>query len=770
MIRVDRSTVPVPKALLASRVVQERERVASVLSNEKLRDQVRVEFRISWLSSITQDLRALFRGKCAYCESDLSSTQALDIEHFRPKEGASDLEGVHRQHLYYAWLAYEWDNLLVACSNCSIRRTRDERIVGKGDRFPVVGRRAPLLASVAECRKAEHALLLDPSYDEPAEHLHFESTGACTPLTDRGAATATILDLNRESLVEGRRRVAEIVQTLANGWIEQLRNEQMPATSEVEARLREQLSGELPYTAAARDAFARVQQGADLTPGKEISRPDDAAALLDTFAGVVRPAEMARRRSSGATVLSSPPAVHAPQIERAATSRPERYEGLLPLPPLAHTCLTRVSITNFKAIESLELEIPLVATDEPSAAGALMLLGENATGKSSVLEAIALALLGTRQIAKLYLDGAAYIRRGLDWKAPADPATATQVQLWFDGVSQPRSLTIDEKGRFHGDGDPATILLGYGPRRYFRPPGRNFLKAVFNWGESAHDRVQTLFDPIATIGNPTMWFLRLSEPQFDLVIRALRQLLMLDEDAVVGRPTGIEADKEMTFEVDNEPVPLSRLSEGYRTIVATSVDIMRELLRYWPDLESAQGVVLLDEIETHLHPRWKMKIVRLLRSAMPRVQFIFTTHDPLCLRGVNDGEVVVVYRDEDSRVRLVPDLPSVTGLSVQQLLTSEYFGLFTTEDPRFTTQLADYVTLANKADRTEAEEVELREQRAIAMNRLVPGALPEHRIAYQAINEVLRKGAREAQYERTDLNREAMAKAIDLFSSEPSER
>src|SRR5262249_59934446 len=114
--------------------------------------------------------------------------------------------------------------------------------------------------------------------------------------------------------------------------------------------------------------------------------------------------------------------------------------------------------------------------------------------------------------------------------------------------------------------------------------------------------------------------------------------------------------------------PLNRLSEGYKTIVATVVDVMREMLEYWPDLESAKGVVLIDELETHLHPRWKMRIVQRLRRAMPQVQFVATTHDPLCLRGLYDGEAQVLQRDADKRIEKLVEVPNVRGLSVEPQL------------------------------------------------------------------------------------------------------
>ncbi|MBK8840969.1 MAG: hypothetical protein IPO30_20555 [Hyphomonadaceae bacterium] len=77
-----------------------------------------------------------------------------------------------------------------------------------------------------------------------------------------------------------------------------------------------------------------------------------------------------------------------------------------------------------------------------------------------------------------------------------------------------------------------------------------------------------------------------------------------------------------------------------------------------------------------------------LRRAMPRVQFIVTTHDPLCLRGMSDGEVAVLNRDENQKIGQLLDLPGVTGLRAEQLLTSDYFGLNSTAEPDVEIDLA----------------------------------------------------------------------------------
>ena len=111
-------------------------------------------------------------------------------------------------------------------------------------------------------------------------------------------------------------------------------------------------------------------------------------------------------------------------------------------------------------------------------------------------------------------------------------------------------------------------------------------------------------------------------------------------------------------------------------------------MEHGSNLETAHGVVLVDEIETHLHPRWKMRVMSSLREAFPRIQFIVTTHDPLCVRGMDDGEVIVLVRNELGGIITLADLPDVSGMRSEQLLTSEYFGLSSTIDPDVQLEIA----------------------------------------------------------------------------------
>ena len=89
---------------------------------------------------------------------------------------------------------------------------------------------------------------------------------------------------------------------------------------------------------------------------------------------------------------------------------------------------------------------------------------------------------------------------------------------------------------------------------------------------------------------------------------------------------------------------------------------------------------------------------------MPRVQFIGTTHDPLCLRGLEDGEVIVLQRDEVGQIISIPNLPSIKGMRADQLLTSDFFGLSSTVDPETELDVARFVEAVGDLPAARVEE------------------------------------------------------------------
>ena len=117
-----------------------------------------------------------------------------------------------------------------------------------------------------------------------------------------------------------------------------------------------------------------------------------------------------------------------------------------------------------------------------------------------------------------------------------------------------------------------------------------------------------------------------------------------------------------------------------------------------------EGMVIIDEIGTHLHPRWRMEVVERLRRAFPKIQFVVTTHEPLCLRGLRDGETVVLTKDSENEIIALTDLPDPSELRVDQILTSDFFGLKSTIDPSTEKLFDEYYSLLAIDDDKKTEE------------------------------------------------------------------
>lgn len=755
MIFINRTSYPVPSPLLSRRVEEARARILEVLgtASKAHLDQLSFRFESGIWISLRPALAELFNNKCAYCES-AAATGPLDIEHFRPKQGALDLEGVKVDHLHYAWLAYDWDNLLLACSACNrMRRTKDG-MFGKGSRFPTADARAAPGASVGECRNGEKGTLVDPCFDMPSTHMSFTRDGKCIPKTDRGAMTIGLVDLNRSELQVMRKDAMSRVTQSFVAFVKDGGSRSHSAIKEWSKVLADLVADKAPYAGATRACFeAECAERGGTAPPRSSSYNRRAAISAALRSIEVRGAKAPARKRTYKVATFEP--VDMPET----VFTPNQYGGRSALPEHAQRWLSRIEISNFKAIEQVVIDIPDPPTDvEGERAPSLMLLGENAAGKSSILEAIALALLGQREIKRLGIDGKEYLRRNQAWELVGEPA---QVRLTLNGETEPSiTLTIDKRsGAFRGPSREQTVMLGYGPRRFFSNTKRLRRKK----GTAA--RLETLFDPLAIITNPSGWLMNASEGDYDAAVRALRQLLLLDEKSFVARPPRGQRDgKELMFELQGAAMPLKRLSEGYRTVVATAVDIMREMLQYWPNLEIARGVVLIDELDTHLHPRWKMRILQRLRQAMPGVQFIATTHDPLCLRGLFDGEVQVLTRLEGSVVEQVVDLPSVQGLTVEQLLTSDYFGLLSTEDPSVEEDLIRYVALATKDERTPDEEEELKLHRTKAQRRIRLGRTAQEQLVCETANAFVVGQRQAARGSGSTLKRATAKRMLDIWS------
>lgn len=618
------------------------------------REQVRapIDYDIFRAGYVVDSVVKVFEGRCAYCERDIGNSEG--IGHYRPvnltREATATLD-------HYSWLAYEWRNLFLICKRCeSIRQ----------DRFPVVGHRSPFLATLDEIEVAERPLLIDPTRENPLHHLSFLTTGECYPdnRSPKGRVTAAVFDLNDEFLLRDRRNA---IEHAVSTWREIIRTANGLPDWFLEGGA---------FLGARRNVIARAVaefgiEGLQVRPTVSFRR------ALFTLLEALRPRDRDRMLAAVDT-LEAHDKLRATELRNQQPLRLADYTAV-PIPssstnrPTFRSDIQAVRVSNLRAIDSLEIRFPKLRSTR-AGAPCLLILGENSVGKSTCLSAIALALLGTRAATKLNLAYRDFGRSSGQNRWDLWGGKPVNVEVTFHDQAETAEFRY-EPGReqFGGTEDLATIVLGYGPHRYIATG-----EAKMSSGPA--ERVRSLFDPRTPISDPSPWLIELARndrEKFDEVARAIRGILPVgDDDKLVNDETWgicVQAHTQLT--------PIIQLSEGYRSMLAVITDICRSLLEYYPNLETAKAIVLIDEIETHLHPRWKMRVMSALRRAFPRVQFVATTHDPLCLRGMDDDEVIVLTRSESGGVQLVGDLPPIAGMRVEQILTSEYFGLSSTIDP-----------------------------------------------------------------------------------------
>jgi hypothetical protein len=121
-------------------------------------------------------------------------------------------------------------------------------------------------------------------------------------------------------------------------------------------------------------------------------------------------------------------------------------------------------------------------------------------------------------------------------------------------------------------------------------------------------------------------------------------------------------------------VHLSSLGLGYRTTISWIVDLVIRLFERYPDSEdplAEPAIVLVDEIDLHMHPKWQRDIMQFLTDRFPNTQFIVTAHSPLVVQAAQDANIVLLRREGD-RVVIDNNPEIIDNWRVDQVLTSVF--------------------------------------------------------------------------------------------------
>ena len=406
------------------------------------------------------------------------------------------------------------------------------------------------------------------------------------------------------------------------------------------------------------------------------------------------------------------------------------------------------------------LEVPFVRADGTPRLWTVF-VGENGTCKTTLLRTIAMAAAGTAFANNLVSEPSAYIdlRRQSGQAAPATPATPAMIDIDFGfsalfhedrtypgkttaGALLPRISSKVEIGTTsvkcrasYSPWDPGApgnpideareadlflwFVAGYGVGRILSVP-----QSLTEGAVPKRDRMKSLFDarhlPLGTAFSD-----RLGTMFGDNRARAFAKCLKeaLIEHMHTPRLGNIELrgqggansqinlieSHRFAMKVGGEELKLPAvwLSQGYQAVISLVADIIGNV---WLEageeiaLEDMEGIVLVDELDLHLHPTWQTNVVAGLKATFPRMQFIVTTHSPLVLAGCRADEVWMLEQDEQSGD--VTARPSATEpmLLTGSELNRDFFGV--ERASRWSEELRRYVELASNPYRSDAEERE----------------------------------------------------------------
>lgn len=353
----------------------------------------------------------------------------------------------------------------------------------------------------------------------------------------------------------------------------------------------------------------------------------------------------------------------------------------------------------------------------PRLANVTLLLGDNGSGKTTLLRAIALATLGPllasssgyvpfslvrrveRRPAKRALIRAAVVFHGED-RVPGGTARDAELAAELRPVPGAFNDRLIAEGEpylkvLFDEQSPGFFVLGYGATRRVEASAAFDEVARRKQRVLRYQRVAGLFEEHVSLIPLSAWLPRLEPPALS------RQVVqIIDELLPDGCSLAVVNEGELLFRQGGALLPFSALSDGYRAFLGWIGDLLYHVcMGARPDskLRDARGVVLVDEVDLHLHPEWQRVVVQAVSRALPNLQFVFTTHSPLVAGTLASTNLRVMRQKGD---RIVVELPGeeVYGRSADQILTSSTFGLESTRDPEFVVRLRAVSERAKEGD------------------------------------------------------------------------
>lgn len=402
----------------------------------------------------------------------------------------------------------------------------------------------------------------------------------------------------------------------------------------------------------------------------------------------------------------------------------------------------KIEITNIRCFRKLEID--LEKNGKPI--NWTTILGDNSTGKTTLLRSIAIGLCDESSAAGLLKETEqGFIR---------SKANEAIIKIYLKKNEKDKIKTIEtiikktkykknnyenlrhsEKNTNFKEWDDL-FVSAYGI-------GRGSAGTGDISGYSAISAVYNLFNYSEGMQNPELVFYRLrTESRKKEAIRSLVHILDLgDGERIYFEKDGVKVKGNW-----NSKIPLRDLADGYRSTFQWVMDFIGWAVSFKPKVSrssSIKGILLIDGLEEHLHPLWQRTIVSRLNKIFPNIQFIITTHSPLIASSTADLKNSQIINLELKSHNIVKSKKisseNLKGKRVDQILRSDAFDLPATMSPGSVSDITKYSLLRSKKNPSFEEQKEIKKLRKRFKSNFTYGDTNYESIVRKAITETLKK-------------------------------